>query len=280
MMMGDAMADQSQLQSLLQLIHEASDHDLSGHKPEPIAIHVRRRMQAHRVSSLPQYLRILHDAPDELRRLHREILNGVTGFFRDGDPFAALKAIVFPRIMASKRDRPVRIWVPACASGEEAYSIAICWLEFTAGFGKPVAAEILGTDMDTGALGAADRGSYPSTVDLAVSDERLARYFIKEPSGYRIRPTVRRLARFCAHDVTRPFKPREFDLVSCRNLLIYLQPAAKRQVLRNIHASLHEGGWLLLGNSETAGDSPDLFSLVDGRHRLYQAKPNGDERDA
>jgi two-component system, chemotaxis family, CheB/CheR fusion protein len=277
--MSDATVHQGDFERLLQRIAGACAHDLSGHKPEPIELHVRRRMQVHGLSTLPEYLHLLDHTPEELLRLHREILNGVTSFFRDGGPFEALKASAFPSMMAS-RAGPVRIWVPACASGEEAYSIAICWLEYTADLGRSVAAEIIGTDMNTAALRVARRGLYPGRVDLAISRERLTRYFISEASGYRVAPTVRNLVDFCKHDIARPFKPREYDLVSCRNLLIYLRADAQRQILCNVHSGLRAGGWLLLGNSETVGDSPDLFSLVDGRHRLYQAKPNREERYA
>jgi two-component system, chemotaxis family, CheB/CheR fusion protein len=278
--MGDSPGDQGQFERLLQLIAAASDHDLRGHKPESIELHVRRRMQAHRISSLSEYLRLLDQSTDELLRLHREILNGVTRFFRDDSPFEALKASVFPGMIAAERARPVRMWVPACASGEEAYSLAICWLECTAALGRPVAAEIIGTDINGAAVHVARRGSYPSRAGLAISKERLARYFISEASGYRVAPTVRELVDFRTHDITLGFEPRAFDLVSCRNLLIYLRAEAQRQVLCNVYSSLREGGWLLLGNSETVGDSPDLFSLIDGRHRIYQAKPNREERYA
>jgi two-component system CheB/CheR fusion protein len=277
--MGDATAEQGDFERLLQLIAGACAHDLSGHKPEPIELHVRRRMQVHRLSTMPEYLRLLDRTPDEVLRLHREILNGVTGFFRDDDPFEALKARAFPS-MISSRNGPVRIWVPACASGEEAYSIAICWLEYTAALGQSVAAEIIGTDVNTAALRVARRGSYSSRVNLTISRERLARYFVGEASGYRVAPAVRKLVHFRKHDIARPFEPASYDLVSCRNLLIYLRLDAQRQILRNLHSGLRAGGWLLLGNSETVGDSPDLFSLVDGRHRLYQAKPNREERYA
>jgi two-component system, chemotaxis family, CheB/CheR fusion protein len=278
--MGDATVEQGDFERLLQLIAGVCAHDLSGHKPEPIELHVRRRMQVHRLSTLPEYLRLLDQTPDELLCLHREILNGVTSFFRDGDPFEALKASAFPSMLSSSRAGPIRIWVPACASGEEAYSIAICWLEYTAALGQSVAAEIIGTDMNTAALRVARRGSYPGRVSLAISRERLARYFIVEARGYRVAPRVRNLVHFRKQDITRPFKPREYDLVSCRNLLIYMLADAQRQILCNVHSGLRAGGWLLLGNSETVGDSPDLFSLVDGRHRLYQAKPTREERYA
>jgi two-component system CheB/CheR fusion protein len=132
--------------------------------------------------------------------------------------------------------------------------------------------------LDTQGLRAARRGSYPGSITGDVSAERITRYFRPEGGGYRVQPEVRALVRFSAHDVIRPLRQRGVDLVSCRNLLIYLLPEAQRRVLSNLHKSLRPGGWLLLGNSETVGESADLFSLVDSPHRLYQGKPSTDDR--
>jgi two-component system CheB/CheR fusion protein len=259
---------------LLGLIRAAFGTDLAYYKPATIDRRTERRLALHKIDRLEDYVKFVQSDRDELRLLYKDFLIGVTSFFRDPEVFEALKTKVFPRIVENRQkpQAPIRIWVPACSTGEEAYSIAISLLEYLGDQEPSRRVQIFGTDVDQDSVQRARRGLYPANIALDISPERLARFFVKREGAYQISRRVRDMVVFSNQNVTSDAPFSKLDLVSCRNLLIYLQPPTQRKVLRTLHYALRPGAFLLLGTSETVGDSPELFSLVDRAAKLYVSK--------
>ncbi|HSF19534.1 MAG TPA: chemotaxis protein CheB [Vicinamibacteria bacterium] len=269
-----APAVQEQLGKLFFLVRSEFGNDLTSYKLSTLERRIERRMTMHKIATLRDYLKFVQSSPQELAALYKDMLITVTNFFRDHEPFEALKDRVFPRLIEERGpNAPIRVWVPACATGEEAYSIAICLLEFLEKKGSDSRVQIFGTDIDVDSIQHARRGVYPQNIALDVSADRLNRFFVKKDNDYQVSRRVRDTVVFSNQNILKDAPFSRLDLVSCRNLLIYLQPSAQRKVLRTLHYSLNPIGFLLLGTSESVGDSPDLFSLVDRRTKLYARKP-------
>jgi two-component system CheB/CheR fusion protein len=259
-----------QLDRLFALIRSDFGTDLTQYKRSTIDRRLERRMLFRRVETLADYVRFVQQDHDELQALHRDILISVTSFFRDRDAFAALEATVIPQLLKQKRPgEPLRVWVPACATGEEAYSIAMCLLEACDAQARDQRLQIFGTDVDDGSIQRARRGVYPGNITLDVSPERLQRFFVAKDGGFQVARRVRDLLVFSRQNVLRDAPFSRIDLVSCRNLLIYLQPNAQKKTLRIFHYALNPSGYLLLGTSETVGDAPELFAPVDRQNKIY-----------
>jgi two-component system CheB/CheR fusion protein len=258
------------------LIRAAFGNDITNYKTNTIERRIARRMALRKVEHLDQYVELVQSNAEELRLLHQDMLIGVTSFFRDREPFEALKARVFPRILEGKPPgSSIRVWVPACSSGEEAYSIAMCLLEYLGQRAADFRIQIFGTDIDESAVQEARRGVYPPNIALDVSPERLHRFFSKYDHEYQINRSIRDLLVFSFQNVTKDPPFSRLDLVSCRNLLIYLQPSVQKKVMRVLHYALNSGGYLMLGSSETVGDSPSLFSVFDQKAHVYAPKHQG-----
>jgi two-component system, chemotaxis family, CheB/CheR fusion protein len=253
--------------------------DFSEYRPTTIRRRIIRRMALLQQQSLPQYLRLLADNPTEVKALYRDMLINVTSFFRDPTVSEALKSSVFPAIVKDKsQDKPIRIWVPGCSTGQEAYSIAMALLEFLDQWPAPPALpapsapriQIFGTDLnDAAAVERARPGIYPPSIEAEVSPQRLQRFFNKVEGGYRISQAIRDLCIFARQDVTSDPPFSRLDLISCRNLLIYLSPSLQQRIIPTFHYCLNAGGFLVLGPSETVGKFTDLFAPVDRAHRIY-----------
>ena len=270
---GEDERERAALAGLFRLVRSSFGTDLSCYKRATVDRRIERRMALRRMSALEEYLAVVEDDPAELAALHGDMLISVTSFFRDGVPFEALKTTVFPSLFGDRRERrQLRAWVPACATGEEAYSIAIALAEYLGDQLEDVKVQIFGTDVDDPAIQIARRGMYPENIALDVSPARLARFFVQRGSEYQINRTIRDMVVFSHQDVIRDSPFSRMDLVSCRNLLIYLQPEVQRKVLRVLHYALAPGGFLLLGHSETVGDASELFSLVDRKAKIYGRK--------
>jgi two-component system CheB/CheR fusion protein len=197
----------------------------------------------------------------------------VTSFFRDPDAFEALKTEVFPNILpAAESGEPIRIWVPACSSGEEAYSIAICLFEFLEDKAPALTSRSSAPTSTRTPFRELAGAVYAQNISIDVSPERLNRFFIRKDGDYHISRRIRDAVVFSKQNILKDAPFSRIDLVSCRNLLIYLQPVAQKKVLRVIHYSLKPSGFLLLGSSETVGDDPELFSLVDRKTRSIQRR--------
>ena len=259
---------------LATLLKTAFGIDLAHYKPKTIERRIQRRMAVHRIERIDQYVRLCASNPKELSDLHKDLLINVTSFFRDKEPFEILSRDVIPRLLEDRsEDSALRIWVPGCSSGEEAYSIAMCVLEVLDAKGVNVQIQIFGTDLDADAVQQARRGVYPHNIVTDVSAERLRRFFIKSEDGhYQIIRRVRDMVVFSTQNISRDPPFSKLDLISCRNLLMYLQPSIQKKVLRILHYALKPAGFLVLGHSESVGDASDLFALIDRNSRIYTSK--------
>ena len=264
---------QEQIARLMLLVRSAFGNDLTRYKPSTVERRIERRMTLHRIGQLEEYVKYVQSNPDELHALYKDMLIAVTNFFRDPGAFEALKTRVFPKVLESKDGRSaIRIWVPACATGEEAYSVAIALIEFLGDRAPDTRIQIFGTDVDDDSIQTARRGVYPQNIELDVSPDRLGRFFVKKDADYQITRRIRDMVVFSKQNLLRDAPFSRMDLVSCRNFLIYLQPSAQKKVLSIVHYALGVSGYLMLGVSETVGDAPELFSLVDRKHKIYSKR--------
>ncbi len=246
--------------------------DFSQYKPGTVERRIARRMALHKIEHVEAYAALLESTPAELQSLYDDLLIGVTSFFRDSEPFDALKHIVFPLMVEGRpEDSVIRIWVAGCSSGEEAYSIAMVLLEFL-GPRASFSIQIFATDVDESALALARLGVYPLNIEADVSPERLQRFFVRVDKGYQVARQVREVVVFARHNLGRDPPFSRLDVVTCRNVLIYMQAPLQKRVLRIFHYALNPGAHLLLGTSESVADAAHLFSLVDRKHKVYAKK--------
>lgn len=260
------------LNQLCTLIHRRTGRDFSRYKRSTMERRVQRRMHVLQQRSLADYVDLLKSAPAEVDRLFQDLLISVTQFFRDPELFEALARDVLPRIFADRApDDPVRVWVAGCATGEEAYSIAMLLAEVpqTAALG----AKIFATDIDDEALEVARAGAYPESITDLISPERLERFFAPRPNGgLQVRKEIRDMCVFSTHSIISDPPFSRLDLISCRNVLIYLESDLQRTVFPLFHYGLRAGGFLMLGPSESVTAHPDLFTAVDAKQRIFQRK--------
>ncbi|HEX6265772.1 MAG TPA: chemotaxis protein CheB [Burkholderiales bacterium] len=268
-----APADKATTARLFRLLRASSGVDFTHYKRATIDRRLARRMALHHLDDLPSYVDLLHNDPSEVQVLSQDLLIVVTSFFRDPGGLEALSRLVFPALMEERSPKdPVRVWVPGCASGEEVYSIAISLLEFLGERSTATPIQIFGTDVSEPAIERARAGSYPESIAAEVSPERLRRFFLKHDGRYQIAKSIREMCVFARQDVTRDPPFSRLDLVSCCNLLIYLDQALQRRVLSLFHYALKSRGFLMLGPSESVGESADLFESMDKRYRIYARK--------
>jgi two-component system CheB/CheR fusion protein len=255
------------------LVRDAFGHDLSGYKENTIERRIERRMTVQKVDKFDDYLRLLQARPDELAALYRDLLINVTSFFRDKAGFEYLTSNILPRIVLRQQPAdPIRVWVPACSTGEEAYSLVICLLEALGTNASDASVQVFGTDVDAEAIAVARRGFYLPNIEADVSPERLTRFFVKVEGGYQVGRRVRDAVVFSTQDVAKDAPFSRMDLVSCRNLLIYMQAPLQQRVLSTLHYALKPAGFLTLGSSETIGDAADLFTIVDRKTKVYEKR--------
>ncbi len=258
------------LARILTLLRLQAGVDFSCYKPTTLMRRISRRMVLQKIGSLAEYLKILHRNRSEVEQLFQDILIHVTGFFRDPTAFLALKKRIFPRIIKDKpAGGPIRIWVPGCATGEEVYSLAICVHEFLGKNRNNKGIQIFGTDISENMVAKARAGIYPRSIESEVSPERLRRYFQKSDGGYQISKFIRDACIFAKQNVVEDPPFSKLDLISCRNLLIYLGAPLQKRVFPTFHYSLRPGGYLMLGSSETIGTFSNLFTLLDKKNKIY-----------
>ena len=244
--------------------------DLAHYKHPTLRRRIERRMVLCRSQNAEDYLRHLRENPAELQALFDDVFIQVTSFFRDPETFEALKQVVFPSLMLDRSaDAPIRVWVVGCASGEEVYSLAICLLEFLDASNDAPAIKLFATDISAKAIAAARSGTYGEGISADVSPERLRRFFAKVDRGYQVSKSLRDMCIFAQHDVIKDPPFSQLDLISCRNLLIYLGSALQNRVLPIFHYALKPHGYLVLGNAETVGTLTDLFDVVAKQQRIY-----------
>jgi two-component system CheB/CheR fusion protein len=264
--------DEELLRRLLAHLRVRTGHDFTKYKRSTVLRRLLRRMQVTRTDDLGAYYEYLRDNPEEAQALLADLLISVTTFFRDGEAFEALKRLVIPQIMDGKElSEHLRIWVPGCATGEEAYTVAMILLEEAARRENRPSIQVFGSDLDAHALTLAREGLYPAAIEADVSEERLRRFFVREGDHYRVRRELRDIVLFASHSVLKDPPFSRIDLVSCRNLLIYLDRELQQQVASTFHYALNPGGFLLLGSSETADNPSGLFRTIDRKARIYQS---------
>ncbi|MEO6870600.1 MAG: PAS domain S-box protein [Chthoniobacterales bacterium] len=261
--------DERALRDVLAILRRQTGNDFSHYKRATLLRRIARRLQVNSMESIPEYLEFLRQHPPEAIELHRDLLIGVTHFFRDRAAFAALEANI-PQLFAGKtKNEQLRVWVAGCATGEEAYSIAMLLCEHAERLDAPPTIQIFATDIDEQSISDARQAIYPTTIEADVSPERLRVFFGKDHGRYRVRKSLREKVLFAAHNLLNDPPFSKLDLVSCRNLLIYLNPKAQDQVFDIFHFTLRAGALLFIGGSETTIAANALFSAVDAKHRLY-----------
>lgn len=266
--------DAAEVEAILTLLHEGTGVDFHRYKRPSIIRRIRRRMDHVGVSELAGFRGLLAQSPAELQALFNTVLIHVTEFFRDPETFEVLQSTVIPTLLANRTGAaPLRVWVVGCASGEEAYSIAMVFAEAEAALGREVPVRIFATDLSEPVLGTARLGRYPAEIARDVSPERLARFFVTVEGGYQVHKRVRDMIVFARQDITRDPPYAQIDLVLCRNVLIYLDLTLQRRALHVFHYALSPAGFLTLGPAETVAGMEPLFSPVDRIRRVFLRRP-------
>jgi len=264
---------QAGLATIYQLLRRSTGVDFTNYRQTTILRRIQRRMVVHKIDQLEDYVRFMQANPAEVKALYRDMLIGVTSFFRNPKVFEALKSEVFPHILKTRtHEGPIRIWTAGCATGEETYSVAIVLLEFLGDKAPDYPVQFFGTDVNEASVVRARNGIYPENIRTDVSPERLRRFFTKVETGYRISKSIREMCIFAQQDVLNDPPFSQLDLVTCRNLLIYLEPAAQKKVISLFHFALLPGGYLMLGTSEGIGGSTNLFATEDRIFKIFSKK--------
>jgi two-component system, chemotaxis family, CheB/CheR fusion protein len=258
-------------QKIFILLRTRTGHDFSMYKQNTIFRRVERRINISQLGNLPGYIRLLQENPDEIETLFKELLIGVTSFFRDPNAFVKLKALLSELVKSKPENGQIRIWVPGCSTGEEAYSIAIILRECLNEAKKNISVQIFATDIDNAAIEKARIGSY-SAITSDVSKERLSRFFTSEDNSFRVRKEIREMLIFAQQSVIKDPPFTKLDLITCRNLLIYFNAELQKKIIPIFHYSLLPHGILFLGSSETISVFVDLFSIVDNKWKIYKRR--------
>ena len=275
-----ALEDKTQnaLEKAIILLRAQTGQDFSLYKRNTLHRRIERRMGIHQINTIAAYIRYLQESPQELDLLFKELLIGVTNFFRDPAAWEQLRTEAIPALLASRSTgRTLRAWVPGCSTGEEAYTLAIVFQEAVEQ-AKPrenFTLQIFATDLARDAIDRARQGFFPGSIAANVSPERLTRFFTKEKDGYRARKEIRDMVVFARQNLVMEPPFTKLDILSCRNLLIYLAPEVQKKLIPLFHYSLGPDGLLFLGNSESIGDFTDLFAHLSGKSRIYRRTASG-----
>ena len=268
------------LKKIFIILRNQTGHDFSLYKPSTVNRRIERRMAVNQIENMDGYVLYLQQKPTEVESLFRDLLIGVTSFFRDVEAFKAFKTQVIPQLFAKKGlGALLRIWVAGCSSGEEAYSIAILMQEWMDAQNESFKVQIFATDIDSQAISAARLGVYPPSIAADLTPERLSRFFAAEaigtdgnPSAFRIHKSIRDMLVFSEQDIIKDPPFSKLDMISCRNLLIYMGSELQKKLIPLFHYALNPGGFLFLGTSESIGEGYDLFNVTERKQRLYQRK--------
>jgi two-component system CheB/CheR fusion protein len=258
------------IRRILAHVRVRTGHDFGKYKNSTVSRRIARRMQVTRRDDLASYYMHLRESADEVTALFNDLLISVTHFFRDAEVFEKVAQLIVPQLFKGGEDS-IRVWVPGCATGEEAYSVGMLLLEEAARQDMRPEIQIFASDLDTTALAIAREGRYPSAIEANVSEERLRRFFSREGDHYRVKRELRDIILFASHNLLRDPPFSHLDFISCRNLLIYLDRELQAQACSTFHYALRQGGYLLLGTSESADNTPALFRSIDREARIYQS---------
>ena len=263
--------EQEHIREILAVLRTRTRHDFSGYKKPTLLRRIQRRMGLARVTTLGDYARILRQTPTEVSNLADDLLIHVTGFFRDPDAWEILRQrVIVPLVASREPDGSIRAWVAACSSGEEAYTLAMLLAEEAERVGKALDIKVFATDAAERTLQNARHGVYPGGIEAEIVPERLERFFQKEDAVYRVRQELRERVVFAPQNVLQDPPFSRLDIVTCRNLLIYLEPDLQQRLLSLLHFGLREGGALFLGTSETTGGGDELFEPIDKKARIFR----------
>lgn len=263
------------LEKIFVLLRDHTGHDFSFYKLNTVIRRVQRRMSVHQISDMSHYVRYLQENPSELDLLFKELLIGVTSFFRDPEAWEALKQQGIPPLLQSRSgDSVLRAWVVGCSTGEEAYTLAIVLRELldSQSPGTNTTVQVFGTDIDAEAISVARQGVYPANIAADLSLERLRKFFVEEDGKFRVKKDIRDMVIFAPQDVIMDPPFTKLDLLTCRNLMIYLAPEMQRKLIPLFHYSLNSDGVLLLGTAETVGGFSDYFSVINDRWKVFKRK--------
>lgn len=264
---------ESALKKIFILLRAQTSHDFSLYKPSTIHRRIERRMAVHQIEGIDGYVKYLQQTPAEVEALFRDMLIGVTHFFRDPEVFQVLEEKVIPALFAGKSPGAViRVCTAGCSTGEEAYSLAMLLVEHMEAIKASFTVQLFATDIDSRAIATARAGRYPASIAGDLSPERLARFFTADGGGYRIHKSIRDLLVFSEQDVIKDPLFSKLDLISCRNLLIYLGAELQKKLIPLFHYALKPDGWLFLGTSEGVGDHDALFRVLDRKAKIFQRK--------
>lgn len=266
------LSDEDGLTRIFALLREQCKVDFTYYKPSTVNRRIERRMSINQTENLNEYVRLLEHRPQETTTLYRELLIGVTNFFRERDAFEFIKKQVFPTLFQGKENQEIRFWVAGCSTGEEAYSLAILCKDYMNQVGKKYNIKIFATDIDQEAIMRAGNGIYPESITADLPPGYLSTYFTRKEDHFQISHTLREMVVFAPHNIIKDPPFTNIDLISCRNLLIYLQPVLQKKVLELFNYSLNSNGILFLGSSETTGELADYFELIHHKWKVYRSK--------
>lgn len=265
--------DEDAMNHLLRLLRDAHGIDFSYYKPSTVRRRIERRLLMSRLDDFEKYVEQVEENPDELNSLYRDLLIGVTQFFRDRDAFQVLETQVIPELLADHSpDEELRIWIAGCATGEEAYSLGILVQECMSRMSRSLDVKIFATDVHQSSLGVASAGIYSEASLTDVSSDRLERFFIRKGQQYQVVPSLRKMVVFAQHNIIKDAPFTKLDLITCRNLLIYLQPSVQKKAISLFHFGLRMGGVLFLGPSEGVAELESEFTPIDRHWKLYRKR--------
>jgi two-component system CheB/CheR fusion protein len=272
---GHYVTEDSEMESVFRLLRRSTTVDFTGYKSPTIARRIQRRMALHKFDKLSDYSALLHREPSEVVALYHDLLINVTSFFRNPEAFAALRQVVYPAILQVRTSAsgPIRIWVPGCSTGEETYSHAMSLVEFLGEERADIPIQVFGTDLSERAIQTARAGIYKENIEADVTPARLRRFFYKADGGYQIRKTIRDLCIFSTQNVFNDPPFSRMDLVSCRNVMIYLSQSLQKRVIPIFHYALNPTGFLMLGNTEgLLGAGSELFEMTDKKQKIFRKR--------
>ena len=269
-----AVSEEAVFARVLDILRQWTGVDFANYKRSTLHRRITRRMLLHKLDGLDDYLRYVRSNPEEVDALYQDVLISVTSFFRNPEAYEALKTTVFPKLLEERtRTESVRVWALGCSTGEEAYSLAMAYVEFAEQSGAKVPIQVFATDLNGPGIDKARAGLYPKGIAQDVSPDRLRRFFVEMDGGYQVTKAIRDVCVFARQNVIADPPFSRIDLVACRNLLIYLEPVLQQRLIPLMHYALRSDGFLWLGSSETIGTYRDLFEITDTKHKIYRRIP-------